>query len=62
MTIRRQGYRYLNLVTGVFVTCLITANIILSWFPLSTPRGGAQARMSIAMAIPGRSSPVPGWP
>jgi len=28
MTIRRQGYRYLNLVTGVFVTCLITANII----------------------------------
>ena len=23
-----QGYRYLNLVTGVFVTCLITSNII----------------------------------
>ena len=25
---RRTGYRYLNLVTAVFVTCLITANII----------------------------------
>ncbi len=25
---QREGYRYLNLVTAVFVTCLITANII----------------------------------
>ncbi len=24
----RQGYRYLNLVTAVFVTCLITSNIV----------------------------------
>ncbi|HEY63997.1 MAG TPA: queuosine precursor transporter [Caldilineae bacterium] len=26
--LQRTGYRYLNLVTAVFVTCLITANII----------------------------------
>ncbi len=28
MALERTGYRYLNLVTAVFVTCLITANII----------------------------------
>jgi hypothetical protein len=28
VTLRTERYRYLNLVTGVFVTCLITANII----------------------------------
>jgi hypothetical protein len=26
--VNKQGYRYLNLVTAVFVTCLITSNII----------------------------------
>src|SRR5512142_2232424 len=26
--VRKSGYRYFNLVTAVFVTCLITANIM----------------------------------
>ena len=26
--LRNAGYRYLNLVTAIFVTCLVTANVI----------------------------------
>jgi hypothetical protein len=39
--LERAGYRYLNLVTGVFVVCLVTANImavkIVSIFGLTVP-------------------------